>query len=362
MKNPDALYRPPGNTLRWMTLSAVLLVLAGTFAYAGGWFSSGRLTPDRLVDELQKAGGGVHAGFRRNHAKGVCVTGYFDGNGLAGAYSAARVFGKVRTPVVGRFAIAGGNPYGADDGAPVRSMALRFNQADGQQWRTGMNNMPVFSVSTPEGFLAQLEAGRKDPATGKPDPAKQAAFFAAYPETAAFRKWAKSVKPSSSFATETYHSLNAFFFVSGDGKRQAVRWRMVPEAPAKAAGPASGVDVLIPELQTRLVQSPLRWHLIVTLAAPGDPTHDATRTWPADRREIDAGTLTITGAQAQDSGACRDVNYDPTVLPDGITVSDDPLLVARSAAYANSHLRRTREEAHVPNPLPARSAAQENAR
>jgi catalase len=47
---------------------------------------------------------------------------------------------------------------------------------------------------------------------------------------------------------------------------------------------------------------------------------------------------------------CRDVNFDPTVLPDGIAPSDDPLLAARSAAYAVSYQRRTREEAlhHAP--------------
>jgi catalase len=37
-------------------------------------------------------------------------------------------------------------------------------------------------------------------------------------------------------------------------------------------------------------------------------------------------------------------------LPDGIKPSDDPLLAARSAAYAVSYQRRTREEAlhHAP--------------
>lgn len=359
MDTSEDFDRPPGNTLRWMTLSAVLLLLAGTFAYAGGWLSPHRLTPARIVDELQFAGGGAHPGFRRNHAKGVCVSGYFEGNGSASVYSRAQLFEKVRTPVVGRFAIAGGNPYAADDAAPVRSMALRFNQADGQQWRTGMNNMPVFSVATPEGFLAQLEAGRKDPATGKPDPAKQAAFFAAHPETAAFRRWAKSAKPSSSFATERYHGLNAFYFVDASGRRQAVRWKMVPESAGTANGVAAGKDVLIAELRDRLAKAPQRWHLMISLAQPGDPTNDATREWPSDRREIDAGTLTIVEETSQDGGACRDINYDPTVLPDGIAVSDDPLLTARSAAYSNSHLRRTREEAGVPDPLAGRAAHKE---
>jgi catalase len=36
------------------------------------------------------------------------------------------------------------------------------------------------------------------------------------------------------------------------------------------------------------------------------------------------------------------------VLPAGIEPSADPLLAARSAAYADSYLRRTAEEAHLP--------------
>jgi catalase len=63
---------------------------------------------------------------------------------------------------------------------------------------------------------------------------------------------------------------------------------------------------------------------------------------------VDAGTVVIDRMEAQANGPCRDVNYDPTILPQGIEVSNDPLLVARSAAYADSYRRRTTEEAHVP--------------
>jgi catalase len=87
----------------------------------------------------------------------------------------------------------------------------------------------------------------------------------------------------------------------------------------------------------------------VTAAAPGDPTNDATQLWPDDRRQVDAGTLVIDHETSQDDGPCRDVNFDPTVLPAGIKTSDDPLLAARSAAYSLSYNRRTLEEALNPN-------------
>ena len=51
---------------------------------------------------------GTHAGFRRNHAKGLCVIGWFESSEQAAALSKAAVFRPGRVPVVGRFALAGG--------------------------------------------------------------------------------------------------------------------------------------------------------------------------------------------------------------------------------------------------------------
>jgi catalase len=349
MHDPSTLDAPPNRHLgSWTLIAAVVALTLGAFGYVGGWLAPQRLTPEELVDQLQH-NAGTFAGYRRNHAKGICVTGHFDSNGQAQAYSIAQVFAPgQRTPVVGRFAIPGSNPYAPDSSVPIRSMALRFALANGQQWRTGMNSMPVFPVATPQAFYAQLQAQQPDPATGKPDPAKLAAFFAAHPETAAFRAWAKTAKPSASLASESYWSLNALVFVDADGKRQPVRWRMAPEATGGEAGRAGDADYLAADLAVRLARGPLRWQLQVTLANPGDPTNDATKAWPHDRRTIDAGTLVLERSEPQDSGPCRDINYDPLVLPAGIAASDDPLLPARSAAYADSYLRRTSEEAHLP--------------
>lgn len=337
---------PARIVLRFVLIAVVLLVIALLFVYVGGWLTPQRLTAQRMVNQLQ-ANAGVFPGYRRNHAKGVCVAGYFDSNGQAQTYSMAQLFTPGRTPVVGRFAVPNGNPYAADSSVPIRSMALRFTQANGQQWRTGMNSMPVFPVATPQAFFELLQAQQPDPSTGKPDPAKLGAFFKAHPETGAFLTWVKTAKPSASYATESYWSLNAFEFVDANGQQHAVRWRMVPENGDSTAGGADP-NYLDADLAQRLARAPQRWHVMVTLANPGDPTNDATKTWPSDRHDIDAGTLVLTSTQPQASGACRDINYDPTILPNGIRISDDPLLPARSAAYATSYLRRTSEEAHLP--------------
>jgi catalase len=82
---------------------------------------------------------------------------------------------------------------------------------------------------------------------------------------------------------------------------------------------------------------------MLTVGEPGDPTAQAALPWPADRKQIDAGTLTINAIESEDTSPTRDINFDPLVLPDGIKPSDDPLLSARSAAYSQSFTRREGE-------------------
>jgi catalase len=335
----------------WVLIIGIVAITIIAFGYVGGWLAPARLTSWRIIDQFQ-TNAGIFPGYRRNHAKGMCFAGYFQSNGQASSASVAQVFAPgQRTPVVGRFSIPVGNPYAPDSSVPIRSMALRFTLANGQQWRTGMNSMPVFPVSTPQAFYEQLKAQQPDPATGKPDPRKLAAFFASHPETAAFRTWAKTARPSASYAGERYNSLNTFLFVDAQGRIQPVRWGMVPMGQMSNGGAlamsAGEDDELAHDLDERLSHGPLQWALTVTLAAPSDPTNDATKAWPPDRRTIDAGTLVIEHAEPQASDACRDINYDPLILPDGIAASDDPLLPARSSAYADSYLRRTSEDARA---------------
>jgi catalase len=287
-------------------------------------------------------------GHRRNHSKGVCFTGMFSASGEGLALSNAPMFRPGEYPVTGRFAIATGDPQASDATGRVRSMAIRIT-AGGQEWRSGMNNSPVFVVATPAQFYAQTLAQRADPKTGRPDPAAIAHFAATHPESAAFNAWAKSAPWTASYADQAYNSLNAFIVSNAQGTRHAVRWSMQPTlAPVTVSHDElakRGADFLATDLRERLSHGPLRWDLVLTVAAPGDPTNDATIAWPADRERVPVGTLVVTQAEDEARGPCRDINYDPTILPTGIAISDDPLLPARSSAYANSFDRRVTEEA-----------------
>jgi catalase len=55
------------------------------------------------------------------------------------------------------------------------------------------------------------------------------------------------------------------------------------------------------------------------------------------------GTLTLDRADAEETSAATDINFDPLVLPAGIAPSDDPLLSARSAVYSRAFTRREGE-------------------
>ena len=101
-------------------------------------------------------------------------------------------------------------------------------------------------------------------------------------------------------------------------------------------------------LVRQLRAGPLRWRLLLTVGTPSDPTRDATLPWPADRRSVDAGLLTLDSVETEAPGNARDINFDPLVLPAGIEPSDDPLLSARSAVYAASYRRRTGETGSPP--------------
>ncbi|MBN8899973.1 MAG: catalase family peroxidase, partial [Rhodospirillales bacterium] len=319
---------------------------AAAFAYTGGWLTPSRLTPERIVDALSMRGGDP-VGHRRNHSKGICVLGTFEASGAGTALSTAPMLVRGSYPVIGRFAIATGNPMADDASGRVRSLAIRIVAPDGQEWRSGMNNSPVFVVATPQAFYEQTVAAEIDPATGRPNPQALEHFAATHRETAPFAQWAKTAPWTTSYADQQYNSLNAFRFIDAQGASHAVRWSLVPTTAPDivpvAALAARGPDFLERDLKARLAKGPLTWHLVATLAAPGDPTADATKAWPPDRPTVTLGTLHVTAAQDEANGACRDINYDPTVLPTGIKPSDDPLLAARSATYADSFDRRTAE-------------------
>jgi catalase len=304
----------------------------------------GPFDPARLIDQLETLYG-RHPGFRRNHAKGVCFTGQFDSNGAGARLSKASVFKPGRVPVFGRFALNGGAPLRPDGPDTARSLAANFTLPNGETWRIGLNDIPVFPVRDAQGFYDELVASAPDPASGKPDPERLRAFLVAHPEAARAIALLKDAPLASGFANDTFNGLNAFRLIDAAGKAANVRWSMRPFDAFEAAPSWTPLDknYLFEALAARIGRGPVQWHLALILGEPGDPTDDATRAWPAERQTVDAGTLEVAALESEAPGNCRDVNFDPLMLPAGIEASDDPLLQARSAAYGISFARRSAE-------------------
>lgn len=329
-------------------LTPAILIVAGVpaifalgLAYVGGLFSPGRLTEATFMQTLAMQDG-VHPGFRRNHAKGVCVTGWFAGSGRAVAFSRAAVFATVRSHVIGRFNLAGGMPYQADAPDTIRGVGLDLFAPRGSEWRMALIDLPAFPAATPLAFNGLMLATAPDAATHKPDPAKITAFMTANPETPAALAIIKARPVTSGFADDTFRSLNSFLFVNDDGKATPVRWALVPQQ--SMGTPGSGQNYLFEDLIKALAHGPLTWKMVVTIGEAGDPIADPTKPWPSSRTQIDAGTLTIDRTESEDGGGrCLGLTFDPTVLPSGITVSDDPFPSARAAAYARSFTLRSGE-------------------
>lgn len=337
----------PGLTFGAAAIIALVVAgSAGAFAYTAGWLSPNRLTPPKLVAAFAPPSGPA-LGHRRNHAKGICFTGTFESNGKGAELSRAQAFQAGQHPVLGRFNLGTPNPEAPDGTVRVRGMGLQIATPNGEVWRMAMINAPAFPVATPESFYQLLHAA------GSKDPAAMKSFVASHPEFASFGAWVEGGAWTASYAEEPYDALNAFTFVDPSGAERAVRWSLVPAAPAVAITQAElekrGPNYLEKEITDRVGQAPQRWTMNVVIANPGDVTSDPTKAWPAGRRTIEVGTLVVQKIEAEADGPCRDVNFDPTVLPPGIRVSDDPFPAARSAAYTRSYDLRTSESRYYPH-------------
>ena len=343
---PQPHESPARSAFGSLALIAIVVACgAAAFVYTAGWLTPQRLTPEKLVEALAPPTGPV-LGHRRNHAKGICFTGVFEANGNGSALSRAQVFARGQYPALGRFNLGTPDPDAADATVRVRGMGLQISTPDGQEWRTAMINAPVFAVSTPKAFYELLlAAGSKAPNAMK-------AFIGANPEFAGFGAWAQKGPWTGSYAEERFNGLNAFDFVDNAGAKQAVRWSLLPAAQPVPVSPEDlakrGPDFLEQEITERVGSGPQRWNMVVTVANPDDPTADPTKAWPEDRRTVEVGTLIVQKIEAERDGPCREINFDPTVLPTGIRLSDDPFPAARSAAYAKSYDLRTAEAKDYP--------------
>jgi len=298
----------------------------------------------RLVDQMN-ALYGAHPGTRANHATGAVFEGTFSPAPGAGALSSAAFLKGPPTPLTIRFSNAGGVPEAPDTHASVggiRGMAIKFRLADGGENDIVCISANGFPVANGEDFLALLQAvGASGPNAPKPTALDE--FLSSHPAAAAFLSLPKPV--AVSYGTQPFFGVNALKFTNAQGVPKFGRYRIVPET-----GPAYVSDdeaakrpptALADNLRATLEKGPVKFRLLVQLAAADDPTTDATKVWPDSRPNIELGEIAIT--RALDTKKVENgLLFMPTNLTKGIDVSDDPILNTRTEAYGESYGRRTK--------------------
>jgi len=301
-----------------------------------------QLLYEQLVDALN-ALFGVHPGYRPVHAKGIVCAGTFRPAATAASVSRAPHLQGALVPITVRLSDFAGVPT-VPDGDPLaspRGMAIKFHLPGGIDTDILAHSYDGFPTRTAEEFLDFVRALAAS-GPGSPAPKPIASFLASHPQA---RRFAEAPKPApASFATESYYGVNAFRFINREGTSRHGRYRIRPEAGEEHLDSAEAArrpgNYLFDELAQRLSQGAAQFRLLFQLADDGDPVDDGSLPWPEERPQVELGTLSLTSRVADSAVAERGLIFDPARLVDGIELSSDPLLLARSAVYAISYRRR----------------------
>lgn len=216
-------------------------------------------------------------------------------------------------------------------------MATRFVLSEDGHKHTDIvaHSTAFFPMRTGEGFLKMLGA-LGDGSIGK--------FLEENPSAAAF---VNDPKPSpESYTTENYFGVNAFKLVDKAGKGTFIRYRITPDngySVLSAEDTASrSKSYLFDELSERLAKDTSSFTLSAQIAEEGDPTDDATKHWPEDRKSVKLGTIKIQEVveESESRAEQQKIIFDPIPRVDGIEPSDDPLLDMRAAVYLVSGKER----------------------
>jgi len=314
--------------------------------------TSNGMTAAEAVDRLYAAAKGRPPGYRPQHARGKVFRGTFTPSGDLIGLTRAQHLTAEPSDVLVRFSNGSPDPKTPDTEPGIRGIAVRFGAVGGPAHDLVASNLRAFASRKPEGFVELAELLAKiDPAasrlrrlaTGPVTAARFLRFLVAHRESGAAMRAFGKLRPPASFATTGFDGIHAFWLVNADGERTAFRFRLEPEdgeaALQKDGARPEAPQFLLSELEERIARQPVRFALVFQLAGPADPTNDPTKRWPEDRREVVAGRLQVTGVAPDGDTHEREV-FDPTRVPDGVELSDDPVLEFRGHVYRLSAERR----------------------
>lgn len=329
--------------IKSFALTALVLSITNAYAEDASITEGDKPVVEQIVNTLTKLSGGPHKGYRANHAKGIVVQGEFVPAKSAASLSSAAHLQAKASPVTVRFSDATGLPTipDADGNSFPKGIAIRFQLPDATYTDIVSISTNGFPVATPEDFLGLLNAiAASGPNAAKPTPIEQ--FLGSHPAALSFVQMPKPAPVS--FATEAFYGVNAFKFTNAQGATQYGRYRITPingtEFLTKEQTANAAPNYLIDELPVRLSKAPAKFKISVQLADKNDAVNDPTVVWPETRKQVELGTLTLKKVDANGVAFEKATMFNPLNLVDGIEESDDPILLARPAAYAVSYGRR----------------------
>jgi catalase len=293
---------------------------------------------------------GTQCGFRRAHARGIGLRGRFTATPQAAALTSAEHFQGQAIDTIVRFSNGSANPYQVDRTTPKRGsvlgLAVRFELPSGGHASWASLSVTAFPARTPDDFIGLTAAQRRDLDLGLPNPLRLVPFLLTHPQCIRGAKEIFVLPATRSFATARYNGLHAYVLVDGEGRRRAFRYRWIPVAGEQGITDAEHrllpPQYLISEIRQRIESEPVAWELVFQMAGADDPTDDITKRWPEDRPQVVAGRLELDGLH-EDQDAVEGLVFDPTKVPPGIELSDDPILHFRSESYMESHRLRSGE-------------------
>ena len=305
------------------------------------------------VDRITAAGRGRRPGLRALHARGAVFRGTFTPSGTLASLTNAPHLTNASSEVLIRFSNGSADPTTPDTDPGVRGMVVRFERDGrpihdlvGATFRTlGTRDVTGFVELTEVLGKVDLRASGIRRVVGMPMTiARFIAFGRRHPESRSSTREFQSRRPEASYATTRFDGANAYLAVDAAGSRTPYRYRWVPDAGeawlTKDEARARAPQFLQPELVERLARGPVGFHLMFQLAEPGDPTNDPSKAWPETRRLVDAGALLVRDLAPDSAELDRLSVFDPTLVPDGIELSDDATLAARGEIYRLAGERR----------------------
>ncbi len=328
---------------RKLTIALTSILFAGFSTLTMAGEAGEAPVVEQIVEVQHDLFDGPREGLRSNHTKGIVVTGSFTPATEAKQVSMASHLQDDSTPITVRFSNSTGFPDIADNNpkALVKGMAIRFHLEDDLNHDLVLSSVPLFPVATPEKFLEMLTAVR-DSANSEASPKPIETFLSNNPAAKAFVNYPKPYP--ASFASLSYHGINAFEFTNAEGESVYGRYIISPtiDEPhlSESEGKQQGPDYLMQELPSRLRSSAVVMRLSLQIANPDDLVNVATVTWPEDRPVVELGVLRLTAMHEDAAAFEKATMFNPLALPEGIAPSEDPILLARPGAYAISFQHR----------------------